>query len=59
VPDEVVDALVVHGSPGSCRDQVRDYAKAGVKTPVLAVLPTPELADPAVALDVLRRLGPA
>jgi probable F420-dependent oxidoreductase len=59
VPDEVVDALVVHGSPESCRDQVRDYAKAGVKTPVLAVLLTPELADPVAALDVIRRLGTA
>jgi len=57
IPDEVVDALVLHGSPESCREQVREYAKAGVRTPVLAVLPTPEvLADP---LDVLRRMGPA
>jgi probable F420-dependent oxidoreductase len=57
VPDDVVDALVLHGSPESCRDQVREYAKAGVRTPVLAVLPTPEvIADP---LDVLRRMGPA
>jgi probable F420-dependent oxidoreductase len=56
VPGDVVDALVLHGSPESCREQVREYAKAGVRTPVLAVLPTPEvLADP---LDILRRLAP-
>lgn len=55
VPEEVVDQLVLHGSPESCRDQVREYVEAGVRTPVLAVLPTPELrADP---LDVLRRLA--
>jgi len=55
VPDDVVDALVLHGSPESCREQVREYAKAGVRTPVLAVLPTPEVvADP---LAVLRRMG--
>jgi len=57
VPDDVVDALVLHGSPEACRDQVREYAKAGVRTPVLALLPTPELAEN--PLDVLRRLGPA
>jgi probable F420-dependent oxidoreductase len=56
VPDDVVDALVLHGSPESCREQVREYAKAGVRTPVLAVLPTPEvIADP---LAVLRRMAP-
>ncbi|MGW1062544.1 LLM class F420-dependent oxidoreductase [Micromonospora rubida] len=57
VPDEVVDALVLHGSPEHCRDQVRRYADAGVDVPVLALLPTPEQAgDPA---DLIARLGPA
>ncbi|MFI0795160.1 LLM class F420-dependent oxidoreductase [Micromonospora rubida] len=57
VPDEVVDALVLHGSPERCRDQVRRYADAGVDVPVLALLPTPEQAgDPA---DLIARLGPA
>ena len=53
VPDEVVDALVLHGSPESVRDQVQAYQDAGVKTPVIALLPTPD-ADVA---DVIRRLG--
>lgn len=44
IPDEVVDALILHGSPESCREQVRAYAAAGVGTPILALLPTPELA---------------
>ncbi len=59
VPDEVVDALVLHGSPQECRAQVQRYASAGVDVPVLALLPTPELAtgDVAVLLDVLARLG--
>lgn len=39
VPDDVVDELVVHGSPGACRDHVQRYVEAGVTTPVLAVLP--------------------
>lgn len=54
VPDEVVDALVVHGAPEACRDHVREYAKAGVRTPVLALLPTPDADRP----DLLRRLAP-
>ena len=58
VPDDVVDALVLHGTPESCREQVRAYAEAGVRTPVLAVLPTPQFAEPGVLPDVLRRLGP-
>ncbi len=39
VPDEVVDALIVHGSPEHCREQVRRYMVNGVDTPVLAMLP--------------------
>ncbi|MBM7489625.1 putative F420-dependent oxidoreductase [Micromonospora luteifusca] len=43
VPDDVVDALVLHGSPQRCRAEVRRYADAGVDVPVLALLPTPEV----------------
>ncbi len=39
IPDEVVDALVVHGSPAQCRAHVQRYVDNGVTTPVLAVLP--------------------
>jgi probable F420-dependent oxidoreductase len=56
IPDEVVDALVVHGGPDSCREQVQAYAEAGVDTPVLALLPTPAGAP---TLDLLRALGRA
>jgi probable F420-dependent oxidoreductase len=45
VPDEVVDALVVHGSPAKCRTHLLRYVEAGVGTPVVALLPTPELAS--------------
>jgi probable F420-dependent oxidoreductase len=54
VPDEVVDALVLHGSPQACREQVQAYAQSGVHTPVLALLPTP--AGPTTP-DLLRALG--
>ncbi|WP_088961385.1 LLM class F420-dependent oxidoreductase [Micromonospora purpureochromogenes] len=61
VPDEVVDALVLHGSPERCRAQVRRYAEAGVDVPVLALLPTPELTSAGAAAlgDLIARLGPA
>jgi probable F420-dependent oxidoreductase len=55
VPDAVVDELVLHGSPQQCREQVQAYVAAGVRTPVLALLPTP--AGPPT-LDLLRELGP-
>jgi probable F420-dependent oxidoreductase len=43
IPDEVVDALVVHGAPSECRAKVQTYADAGIQVPVMALLPTPEL----------------
>jgi len=39
IPDEVVDALVVHGTPEECRAHVRRYVEQGVTVPVLALLP--------------------
>ena len=39
VPDAVVDAICVHGSPADCRDQLSEYVRSGVTTPVLALLP--------------------
>lgn len=58
VPDEVVDALVLHGSPAQCRHQIGAYLGAGVELPVLAVLPTPEQTDAASLAAVLAELGP-
>jgi alkanesulfonate monooxygenase SsuD/methylene tetrahydromethanopterin reductase-like flavin-dependent oxidoreductase (luciferase family) len=59
VPDDIVDELVLHGSPRSCRDQVRRYIEAGVQVPVLAVLPTAGTAGEAGLAAVLAELGPA
>ncbi|MFF0658020.1 LLM class F420-dependent oxidoreductase [Micromonospora tulbaghiae] len=60
VPDEVVDALVLHGSPEQCVAAVRRYADNGVDVPVLAVLPTPEITEGGAAawMDLLPRLAP-
>lgn len=54
VPDAVVDELVLHGAPESCREQVQAYADAGVDTPVIALLPTD---TGPVTLDLLGALG--
>jgi probable F420-dependent oxidoreductase len=53
IPDDVVDHLVLHGSPESVREQVQAYQDAGVTTPVIALLPTPD----ADVTDIVRRLG--
>ncbi|MGV9764988.1 LLM class F420-dependent oxidoreductase [Micromonospora tulbaghiae] len=60
VPDDVVDALVLHGSPEQCVAAVRRYADNGVDVPVLAVLPTPEITEGGAAawMDLLPRLAP-
>lgn len=60
VPDQLVDALVLHGSPQRCRDLVQAYADAGVDVPVIALLGTPELAagGPAALTDLIARLAP-
>ncbi len=35
LPDEVVDALTLTGSPDSCIDRLNDYRKAGVELPII------------------------
>ena len=59
IPDEVVDDLIVHGNPETCRAKVEAYAKAGVTVPVMALLPTPalEAGGPTVLLETLTALG--
>lgn len=53
IPDEVVDDLIVHGSPSACRARIREYTANGLTTPVLAVVPggnlTPQEAVRALA----------
>lgn len=38
IPDQVVDDLIVHGSPQECRDHIARYVANGVTTPVINVL---------------------
>ncbi|HEX4015338.1 MAG TPA: LLM class F420-dependent oxidoreductase [Frankiaceae bacterium] len=54
IPDELVDDLIVHGSPKECREHLERYVAAGIKTPVMALIP----ADYELS-DMLRELAPA
>jgi probable F420-dependent oxidoreductase len=55
VPDEVVDDLVVHGSPEACRDRIGQYFANGVTTSSLAIMPL----DPEISFwDAARTLAP-
>jgi alkanesulfonate monooxygenase SsuD/methylene tetrahydromethanopterin reductase-like flavin-dependent oxidoreductase (luciferase family) len=38
IPDEVVDELIVHGSPEACRARIQAYADSGVTTLALWLL---------------------
>jgi probable F420-dependent oxidoreductase len=37
VPDEVIDALIVNGSPEECRAHIQRYVQNGIATPVLQI----------------------
>jgi probable F420-dependent oxidoreductase len=39
IPEEVIDALVVRGSPEECREHLMRYVEAGVTTPVVKLMP--------------------
>ena len=38
IPDEVVDAVIVNGSPEQCREQIQAYVDSGVTTPALSLM---------------------
>jgi probable F420-dependent oxidoreductase len=39
IPDELVDDIIINGTPAACRDHIARYVAGGVTTPVLHVLP--------------------
>lgn len=41
IPEEVVDQLLVHGSPDDCRDHIERYRANGIDCPALMVMPFP------------------
>ena len=54
IPAGLVDELVVHGEPESCRERVAEYRDQGLDTPVIAIVPVPGV-DPAAMVP---RLAP-
>ena len=54
VPDDLVGALVLHGSPARVRERLAEYVAGGVRTPVISLVPAPGT-DPIAAI---RALGP-
>lgn len=54
IPDEVVDALVIHGTGPRCRERIQQYVDAGVTTPVVALGP-----HRIPVADAVRALAPA
>jgi probable F420-dependent oxidoreductase len=55
IPDQLVDELVVHGAIEACRERVAQYQEAGLDTPVLSIVPTPDASMP----ESVRKLAPA
>jgi probable F420-dependent oxidoreductase len=40
IPEHLIDELIIHGSPGACREHVQRYVENGLNTPALALLPS-------------------
>jgi probable F420-dependent oxidoreductase len=57
VPEEVTDALVIHGTPEAIRAHIQQYFDNGVTTAAIAMLPVPG-ESPADALAHVRELAP-
>jgi probable F420-dependent oxidoreductase len=57
VPDEVADALVIHGAPEAIRAQIQRYVDNGVTTTAINLLPVPG-ESPIDALAHVRELAP-
>ncbi|MFC4530804.1 LLM class F420-dependent oxidoreductase [Sphaerisporangium dianthi] len=55
IPDEVVDALIVHGDAATCRARVQEYVDNGLTTPVLAPIAMGDVPIP----EAVRALAPA
>jgi probable F420-dependent oxidoreductase len=55
IPDHLVDELLVHGPAEACRERVAEYQAAGLDTPVVMIVPTPD----AIMADSVRKLAPA
>ncbi len=57
IPDEVADALVVHGTPEQIKAHVQRYVDNGVTTTAMLLLPVPGQ-DPSAVAEHVRALAP-
>ena len=55
IPDEVIDAVIVHGTPDECRERIREYQECGIHTPALSLMGVP----PEKLMETIRALAPA
>jgi probable F420-dependent oxidoreductase len=55
VPDDLVDLLVLHGTPAEVRKRLEEYVAGGVRTPVISLVPAPGTD----LLTAVRALGPS
>ncbi|MEM1245142.1 MAG: LLM class F420-dependent oxidoreductase [Acidobacteriota bacterium] len=54
IPDEVIDAVIVHGTPDECRERIREYQECGIDTPALSLMGVP----PEKLMETIRALAP-
>jgi probable F420-dependent oxidoreductase len=55
IPDDVVDELVIHGTPAQCKAHIQTYMDNGITTAALAILPL----APFDLRQVIRELAPS
>ena len=53
ISDEVVDELIVHGTPKACRERIAEYLAHGLDTPVIRIISAPGVD----AVQAVRDLG--
>jgi probable F420-dependent oxidoreductase len=39
IPNEIVNSLIIHGSPAQCHQRIREYLQAGVDTAIVQLMP--------------------
>ena len=58
LPDELVDALFIHGPPAACREQIERFVAAGVRTPIVGLfVPDGDLRSAVRALAPTSAMG--
>jgi alkanesulfonate monooxygenase SsuD/methylene tetrahydromethanopterin reductase-like flavin-dependent oxidoreductase (luciferase family) len=57
VPDELIEAISVAGTPGECRERIESYRRSGIALPIIS--PRPAGTDPKqAAIEALKACAP-